>query len=125
MTMRPPPVPAVTLDDYKHILHPTETMTHLERACANASTRVAAAMDAAIKQALDDALGAGRWTPETVKHRCTRVPGNWPTGDTYMLDGCPLLRFEFVPPPLDLDSRMPQSIELKMNVVRFDWKPLP
>lgn len=84
---------------------------------------VSARMDTAIKQALDDALGAGRWTPEAIAHRCSRMPGNWPTGDTYMLDGCPLLRFDFVPEPLDYEN-VSRTVEFKMNVVRFEWKPL-
>lgn len=89
--------------------------------------RLADQHEGALKAALDRALGAGCWTPETVKSRCLMHVG---PGITLLhLDGRPLVRLTrpvALPHHYDdaeLDSRV---ISVPgYSVEHFDWKPAP
>lgn len=69
-----------------------------------------------IKAALDRALGAGRWTPETLAGRtaCAAADG------TYLLDGRPLLRIG-----QPLFTQIEDHLHYTLPVEHVEWSPAP
>jgi hypothetical protein len=87
--------------------------------------RVAASRDAAIKQALDDALGVNGWSMDTVASRASW--SYWPGRCLVLLDGRPLIEFKAREPDLlalerDVERQQP-TIDYTEDITRFNWKP--